>query len=84
MFLVGAQRLSQLVPEDRIAAGALYPSQNDLRTVSREIAVAVVREARDAGVGRHYHDEEIEAAVVAAMWWPDYVEYKPEVSALGA
>ena len=80
MFLVAARRLSELVPEERLEKGALYPSQNDLRSVSREIAVAVAKEARDSGVGRVLDDEEIAHVVEINMWWPDYVEYKPEVT----
>jgi hypothetical protein len=39
------------------------------------VAIAVVRELRDTGYGRQYRDEEIEPAVDAAIWWPDYVPY---------
>jgi malic enzyme len=80
MFLVAARRLAEMVGPERLAQGALYPSQNDLRAVSREIAIAVVREARRAGVGRAFHDDEIEHAVDMSMWEPSYVEYKPEVT----
>lgn len=80
MFLVAARTLSILVPQERLEKGALYPSQNDLRSVSREIAIAVVKEARDSGVGRVLEDDHIARLVEANMWWPDYVEYKPEVT----
>lgn len=80
MFLVAARKLAEMVDAERLAQGALYPSQNDLRAVSREIAVAVVREARRAGVGRALRDDEIEHAVDMSMWDPTYVEYKPEVT----
>jgi malic enzyme len=40
--------------------------------VSRAVAVAVAREARDSGTGRFADDATIEAAVDAAMWSPDY------------
>jgi malic enzyme len=74
-FLAAAETLADAVGEDRLAAGALYPSQSALRDVSRRIAVRVIREARDAGTGRVMADEEIEPAVDAAMWWPDYQPY---------
>ena len=54
--------------------GALYPSQSDLRSVSRAIAIRVVREARDLGIGRHLDDAEIEAAVDAEIWEPAYAD----------
>jgi malic enzyme len=78
MFLAAAASLSGLVSDERLAAGALYPSQSMLREVSRHIAVAVAQEARDSGLGRPFHDDaEIEAAVDDAMWFPDYAPYTP-------
>ena len=77
MFLVAAHELAGLVSVDRLRTGALYPPIAGLRAVARAIAVAVVREARDSGHGRDYSDEEIEAAVDHAMWWPEYVPFEP-------
>ena len=42
-FLVAAHTLAGLVTAERLAEGALYPPIHDLRSVSREIAVEVVR-----------------------------------------
>jgi malic enzyme len=77
MFLVAADALAEMVTSDRLAVGALYPPQSALRAISRKIAVAVVREARDRGLGRGFRDEEIEPAVDRAMWFPAYVPYRP-------
>ena len=77
LFLAAAETLAEVVDEDRLVVGALYPPQAALRDVSRRIAVRVVREARDAGLGRMIADHEIEPAVDAAMWWPDYEPYDP-------
>ena len=77
MFLVAAHELAGLVSDERLSTGALYPPVASLRAVSRAIAITVVREARDRGLGRDYPDEDIEAAVDAAMWWPDYIPYEP-------
>jgi malate dehydrogenase (oxaloacetate-decarboxylating) len=65
------------VSGERLAQGAIYPHQSELRAVSRAVAVAVVKAARDAGVGRHLHDDEIEPAVDAMMWSPRYLRYRP-------
>ena len=54
------------------AGSALYPPLTDLRSISRRIAIAVAREARDQGLARIATDEEIEAEVDAAMWAPTY------------
>jgi malate dehydrogenase (oxaloacetate-decarboxylating) len=77
MFLVAAQAFAATVGEDRLAQGALYPNQSELRSVSRAVAIAVVRAARDAGVGRHLTDDEIPDAVDAMMWEPRYLAYEP-------
>ncbi len=80
MFLTAADAMAATVGQDRLDQGALFPNQSELRHVSRQVAIAVVRCARDRGVGRHFHDEEIEPAVDAMMWDPEYVPY---VSAAG-
>ncbi len=77
LFLVAADELAGLVSPERLDSGAIYPSVGELRAVTRAIATAVVRRARDTGFGRQYRDDEIEPAVRAAMWWPDYVPYAP-------
>jgi malic enzyme len=77
MFLVAAHQLAELVSEERLRTGALYPPVAELRAVARAIAIAVTRTARDDGSGRALSDPEIEAAVDRAMWWPDYVPVDP-------
>jgi malic enzyme len=75
MFLAAARVLGSLTSEDRLDRGALYPPIAQLREVSRAIAVAVAREARDTGVGRGLDDDELEGAVTRAMWYPAYLPY---------
>jgi len=75
MFLVAAETLAEQVSAERLRQGALYPSTSALRQVSRSIAMKVVCQSRDCGVGRQYRDEVIADIVDAAMWWPDYVPY---------
>ena len=72
MFRCAAECLAQQVPDDELASGALYPRVRDLRRVSMRIAEAVVREARDSGVGRRFTDEAIPRAVAEAQWTPAY------------
>ena len=72
MFMAAAVTLAEMVTPERLAEGAVYPPLTDLRVISRRIAIAVAREARDQGLGRLAADEEIEAAVDAAMWGPEY------------
>ncbi|HTW06630.1 MAG TPA: oxaloacetate-decarboxylating malate dehydrogenase, partial [Acidimicrobiales bacterium] len=72
MFLVAATELSAAVPDNRLAQGALYPALSDLRRISKSIAFAVAREARDEGVGRIATDGELAADVDCAIWVPEY------------
>jgi malic enzyme len=72
MFLVAARALAESVSRERFEAGALYPDPNDLRAVSRRIAVVVHKEAVRLNLGRQRSDARIEQAVDAAMWFPEY------------
>jgi len=72
MFLAAADTLASAVAVDRLRLKALYPPVSKLRQVSRQVAISVVREARKSGMGRSLRDDQIEAAVDAAMWFPDY------------
>jgi malic enzyme len=72
LFLAAAEALAGTVTDDRLKSGALYPPQSALRDVSRTIAIRVVREARDLGLGRQFEDDEIAPAVDATMWYPRY------------
>ncbi len=77
MFLAAADALAGMVRPERLETGAIYPNQSELRTVSRAVAIAVARCARDLGVGRHLGDQELEAAVDEMIWQPAYVPYEP-------
>jgi malic enzyme len=77
MFLLAARTLAEMVSPERLAVGALYPAVSELREVSRQIAGKVVCQSRDCGVGRLYRDEEVLDAVDAAMWYPEYLPYRP-------
>jgi malate dehydrogenase (oxaloacetate-decarboxylating) len=77
MFTVAADRLASIPSESDLATGSLFPSVRDLRPVTAVIAEAVIREARDCGVGRKIPDAEIPGLVASAMWKPEYPELKP-------
>ena len=77
MFSVAAAAVAESVSADVLASGCLYPPLTQLREVSARIAAAVVKVARDSGVGRAIPDGEIEPAVRSAMWTPQYPKYVP-------
>ena len=74
MFHTASTALAELVTEERLAEGAIYPHQNDLRRASFAIACAVVRHASEHNLGRRIPDEDVEATVRGAMWDPAYVK----------
>lgn len=77
MFAAAAETLAEMVPEDDLATGALYPPLADLRRISRAIATAVARAARDAGVGRDMSDDEIETELDRQVWDLNYPRLQP-------
>jgi malic enzyme len=77
MFVAAAHQLAAQVRDEDLAAGALFPPQSRIREVEAAIAEAVVREARDEGIGRRIPDDEIKAAVRAAMWDPRHPAVVP-------
>jgi malate dehydrogenase (oxaloacetate-decarboxylating) len=77
MLLAAAEALAATVSADRVGQGAMYPCQSRLREVSWRVAFAVVRAARDCGVGLPLGSEEAARRIDAAMWFPDYISYVP-------
>ena len=77
MFAAAAECLAAQVSDEDLAAGSLFPPIAGLRRVTARIAEAVVREAREQGLGRPLADAEIAPAVAAAMWEPGYPALEP-------
>jgi malic enzyme len=77
MFFLAAQTLAEAVTDERLATGALYPPVADLRAVSRSIAIRVAREAVAEELAGIDPATDIEALIDGAMWWPEYVPYRP-------
>ena len=77
MFTAAAERLAAEVRDEDLAAGSLFPPQSDIRKVEAAIAEAVVRQARDEGVGKAIRDEAIPAAVRSAIWEPRHPAAAP-------
>ena len=77
VFLAAARSLADCVTDDRMATGALYPPVSELRSVTRAIARSVAGAAVALGISPLPDPADADAAVDAAMWWPDYVPYEP-------
>jgi malate dehydrogenase (oxaloacetate-decarboxylating) len=84
MFRVAAEALAAQVTATDLAEGSLFPPVSDLRRVTRQVARAVVREARDAGVGLAFEDGAIADAVDRAIWTPAYPQLIPVGDLVGA
>jgi malate dehydrogenase (oxaloacetate-decarboxylating) len=77
MCRAAAECLADQVSREDLDAGVLFPPIRDLRQVAARVAEAVVREARDAGLGRAIPDEVIPDVVAAAQWEPGYPTLAP-------
>jgi malic enzyme len=77
MFLVAAKVVAECVSAERLAGGAIYPDQSEMREVSAKIAAAVIRDTTRQGLGRQVPDAEVERLVADGMWFPEYRPYVP-------
>ena len=77
MFSAAAATLAGLVSEADLDRGALYPPIEQLRPISRAIAAAVARAARDEGVGPLMGDSAIEKALDEQIWDLEYPRLLP-------
>jgi malic enzyme len=76
-FAAAAKALADEVSAEDLAEGSLYPRVRELRRVTARVAAAVVRTAREEGLGRNLEDDEIPPAVAGAMWQPGYARLVP-------
>ncbi|MDZ7707092.1 MAG: NAD-dependent malic enzyme [Trueperaceae bacterium] len=73
MLSAAAEALADYVDVGRLEHGALYPSVAKLRSVSRQVAAAVVRQAQREGVATEPLGDDLDQAVSEAMWTPTYL-----------
>ena len=72
MFVAAAHALSACSPARQNPAAALYPAIEDVREVSRRVALAVAQAAQRGGVAAPCPPNEMEQRITAAMWKPRY------------
>ena len=75
MFLAAATALADMVEEDDLAVGRLYPPLSRIREVSTRIAAAVCREARRSGLAGRELPDDLEADIAASLYQPVYPHY---------
>jgi malate dehydrogenase (oxaloacetate-decarboxylating) len=85
MFVAAADQLAAEVSDEELASGSIFPSVSRIRGVTARIAERVVRAAREDGVARRaLRDDEIVAAIAAAMWEPVYLPMDPAPASASA
>ncbi len=81
MFMAAAAALAECSPSRRDAEAALLPPVEEVRQVSRQVALAVASQAQREGLALKTSAEELEKAVEAKMWTPRYarIRLKPRI-----
>jgi malic enzyme len=74
MVSASSAALAQQITDEELALGLLFPSVNRLREVSKEVARAVVQQARDDNVAANT-DSDIEELLESSIWLPEYPEF---------
>ena len=72
MFLAASRKLAELVTQEDLERGSLYPSLTEIRSISEAISVAVAEWAYANGLATTEKPENLEAAVKACMYTPHY------------
>ena len=72
LFLVAARTLAQLVDEEDLASGALYPRLNEIRDISLAIATKVAEHAFSSGKARIEKPENLRQYIADYMYDPTY------------
>lgn len=76
MFVAAARVLSGFAPAITNPNEALYPKLERVREISRQVALAVAREAIAVGLAPPHSDDELLTRIEAKMWTPHYVGYR--------
>jgi malic enzyme len=76
MMRAAAEVVARAVPDTALEEGALLPPPCGLRALARLVAAAVVREARDTGVGLPLETGAITRVLDDLVWDPAYPEVR--------
>ena len=71
-FLAAAKTLAELVKEDDINRGSLYPKLSEIRNLSLEIAVSVAEKAFEFDLARIDKHQDLRQLISDYMYDPQY------------
>jgi malate dehydrogenase (oxaloacetate-decarboxylating)(NADP+) len=75
MFFAAARVLAELVSEDDLVQGRIYPALSSIRDVSAHIAMAVANIAYRRGLATEPEPEDLERSIRDGMYLPEYLSY---------
>ena len=75
LFLAAAETLSNLVSDEELSSGQLYPSIKDIKKVSKEIAITVAGKAFSEGLTNMAIPQDIESSLDRIIYNPVYPDY---------
>jgi len=75
MFMAAARTLAELVTDDDLKQGSLFPALARIREVSAQIGVAVAENAYASGLAGKPKPQDVMADVRAQMYDPRYESY---------
>ena len=75
MFFAAAKTLSDIVSDNDLSQGRIFPPLSDIREVSLRLAVAVAEVAYERGLTREPRPADLFAFIKEQMFKPDYVSY---------
>jgi malate dehydrogenase (oxaloacetate-decarboxylating) len=73
MLTAASLALAEYTDSVRLAQGGLYPRMDRLRSASRRVALAVIRQAVKEGVATRQLPEDLEALLDREMWRPEFL-----------
>lgn len=76
MFMAAAKALASCSPARKDPKGNLLPPLSEVRNVSFQVAMAVAKEAINAGLAASMTDSQIEQSIRQQIWEPAYVPYR--------
>lgn len=72
MFIVAAQAVAELVTQEELDSGLIYPPQHDIRAASLHVAARIAERIFDKGLARVERPADIAAHIEAMAYQPAY------------